>query len=241
MPHVLNTLSTDNKSASIAPWRDEILEHQLGLKFKVALNVESAEIHNPYFLYREETEYIKKAIPRRRAEFSTGREIARNLLTRINNNRVAIPVGSKGEPIWPSNVVGSITHDGDYAMAVVSEDPGIKGIGIDLLCLNRVIKPLPSYLVCNDADNNALQLWLTNNTIAPFEDIDSTLLLFTLKESVVKVISPSLDHYVELMDIRIILNNGQLLAHYDQYDRPIHLYLNFYPPFMFSFAISLMS
>jgi 4'-phosphopantetheinyl transferase EntD len=43
-----------------------------------------------------------------------------------------IAVGASREPVWPAGVVGSITHAGRYAAAVVASAAGITGIGIDI-------------------------------------------------------------------------------------------------------------
>jgi 4'-phosphopantetheinyl transferase EntD len=46
--------------------------------------------------------------------------------------RWQIAVGASREPVWPAGVVGSITHAGPYAAAVVASAAGITGIGIDI-------------------------------------------------------------------------------------------------------------
>jgi enterobactin synthetase component D len=43
-----------------------------------------------------------------------------------------IAVGASREPVWPADVVGSITHAGRYAAAVVASAAGVTGIGIDI-------------------------------------------------------------------------------------------------------------
>lgn len=58
------------------------------------------------------------AVPQRRGEFLAGRLCAIHALRQIG---CLGPVGRAGRaPLWPSGVVGSISHAGDMAMAVVS-------------------------------------------------------------------------------------------------------------------------
>ncbi|MCC7053622.1 MAG: 4'-phosphopantetheinyl transferase superfamily protein [Gemmatimonadaceae bacterium] len=44
---------------------------------------------------------------------------------------VTIPIGPLGAPVWPAGLVGSITHGGPLAAAVVAPDSRWRGIGID--------------------------------------------------------------------------------------------------------------
>ncbi|GIR37699.1 MAG: hypothetical protein CM15mP49_30840 [Actinomycetota bacterium] len=44
---------------------------------------------------------------------------------------VHIPIGNKGEPIWPSGVVGSITHSRGYAAAAVAKQSDVHSLGLD--------------------------------------------------------------------------------------------------------------
>ena len=58
--------------------------------------------------------------PVRLAEFRHGRACARLALGRIGAGAHDIPVGASREPIWPTGVVGSISHAGTAAAAVVA-------------------------------------------------------------------------------------------------------------------------
>jgi 4'-phosphopantetheinyl transferase EntD len=67
----------------------------------------------------------------RRREFATGRACARRALDRLGLPTGAIPVGARGEPLWPDGIVGSITHCRGYRACAVARDTDLAAIGID--------------------------------------------------------------------------------------------------------------
>ncbi|WP_420367753.1 4'-phosphopantetheinyl transferase family protein [Curtobacterium sp. L1-20] len=78
-----------------------------------------------------ERDAVATALPERRAEFVTGRVLARRALAGMGIQCGAIPVARSGAPVWPDGVVGSITHCvGLRACAVGRRDEHV-GIGID--------------------------------------------------------------------------------------------------------------
>jgi enterobactin synthetase component D len=90
---------------------------------------------------------ISRSVHKRQAEFFFGRLAARDALTafRVQLASASVAIGPSREPVWPAGIVGSITHDHDYAAAVVQQEGRERGIGIDIA---RVIDEavLPSLL-----------------------------------------------------------------------------------------------
>ncbi|MBN8292231.1 4'-phosphopantetheinyl transferase superfamily protein [Rhodobacter sp. NTK016B] len=74
----------------------------------------------------EEERAVERAIDRRRAEFSAGRQAARQAIGRD----VAIPMAIDRSPVWPDGVTGSISHAGGWAVAAVGE--GLIGLDLEL-------------------------------------------------------------------------------------------------------------
>lgn len=74
---------------------------------------------------------IARAVPARRAEFAGARRCARRALQRLGLPPVAIASGPRREPLWPTGVVGSITHCAGYRAAAVATDTAAAGVGID--------------------------------------------------------------------------------------------------------------
>ena len=91
-----------------------------------------SEVDSDDGLLAPEPESVAKAIPKRRAEFAAGRRAARMAMRNANMAEVAIPKGENRAPVWPPGVVGSVSHDGDFAIAAVAPLRSIRALGIDL-------------------------------------------------------------------------------------------------------------
>jgi len=82
-------------------------------------------------LFPQEAASIAHAVPIRRREFATARTCARRALGQLGYAPMPIPVGERGAPQWPADVVGSITHCAGYRVAAVGRATAIRSIGID--------------------------------------------------------------------------------------------------------------
>jgi enterobactin synthetase component D / holo-[acyl-carrier protein] synthase len=82
-------------------------------------------------LFPGELPAVARAVPERRREFTTGRACARRALRRLGFPAEAIPVGHRGDPLWPRGVVGSITHCRGYRACAVARSEAILALGID--------------------------------------------------------------------------------------------------------------
>jgi 4'-phosphopantetheinyl transferase EntD len=90
-------------------------------------------------LFPDEERAMGRAVEKRRREFTTGRACARLALQRLGREPVAIRHGERGEPLWPSGVVGSITHCRGYRACAVAPAADVLAVGIDA----EVHEPLP--------------------------------------------------------------------------------------------------
>jgi 4'-phosphopantetheinyl transferase EntD len=75
---------------------------------------------------------VRRSVPKRQAEFLAGRLCARAVLRRFGHAEHVVGVGARREPLWPDGVLGSITHGGGYAAAVLCRPDAHAGIGIDI-------------------------------------------------------------------------------------------------------------
>ena len=75
---------------------------------------------------------ILRSVQHRQAEFFHGRLAARLTLQDLDIGNFDVVQGAHREPIWPSNVVGSITHNRTLAAAVALTSNQVGGIGIDI-------------------------------------------------------------------------------------------------------------
>jgi 4'-phosphopantetheinyl transferase EntD len=133
-------------------------------------------------LWNEETEALGHSISSRRVEFAAGRTCARDALRELGIPAQPILRGLKREPLWPSGIVGSITHCDRYCAAAVAHDSDIMSIGIDA----EENKPLPDGVLNAIACEEEIRS--LNNMALPYLNWDR--LLFSAKESVYKAWYP---------------------------------------------------
>src|SRR5580704_3727844 len=82
-------------------------------------------------LFAEEEALLGRAVAERRGEFAAGRHCARQALGRLGIAPTPILRGPKREPLWPAEIVGSITHCRGYRAAAVAHAADLMTLGID--------------------------------------------------------------------------------------------------------------
>lgn len=81
--------------------------------------------------YPGEEDLVAKAVEGRRREFITARRCARSALATLGSPASGpIRPGPRREPLWPTGVVGSITHCAGYRAAAVAQRNSLASIGI---------------------------------------------------------------------------------------------------------------
>lgn len=97
------------------------------------LEILSAEIgDHTGELYPAEAQAIASAVHKRRHEFSTGRWLARQALSRLGLPPAPIPIGRMREPLWPAPAVASLSHSGPTCVVAMGTADVFEGVGIDL-------------------------------------------------------------------------------------------------------------
>ncbi|MEU7432369.1 4'-phosphopantetheinyl transferase superfamily protein [Streptomyces sioyaensis] len=90
-------------------------------------------------LLPEEEPHVSRAVDKRKHEFAAGRWCARRAMAGLGAPPVPILPGARGEPRWPSGLVGAVTHCEGYAAAVVARSTEVRALGIDA----EPAEPLP--------------------------------------------------------------------------------------------------
>jgi 4'-phosphopantetheinyl transferase EntD len=81
---------------------------------------------------QERTQASEMTLGRRR-EFAAGRALARQALALLGeSSNPEIPMGSGGEPLWPVNFVGSLSHTATHVAALVARATRHVSVGVDL-------------------------------------------------------------------------------------------------------------
>ena len=135
-------------------------------------------------LFPEEAEQVKRAVDRRVREYVSARQCARRALKEIGGPMVAVPRGPRGNPTWPTGVVGSLTHCDGYRAAAVARTAQIVAVGIDA----EISAPLPDGVLDSVTSRSERDHLAALGSAIP--DIPWDRLLFSAKESLYKVWSP---------------------------------------------------
>lgn len=134
-------------------------------------------------LSREEREYIKDTVPLRQKEFSTSRWCARKSLEKLDTNASPILTGTKGEPLWPKGIVGSIAHAKGIYCAAVGRESAYLSLGIDIEPVDRYIDDETFDLIANNVEIE----WI--KCAGRKKDV-MKLLIFSAKECFFKLLYP---------------------------------------------------
>jgi 4'-phosphopantetheinyl transferase EntD len=143
---------------------------------------------------------VAKAVAKRRIEVTNARTCAHRALAAIGKPSDApILRGSKGEPLWPAGVVGSITHTAGYYAAAVADAGKIRSIGMDA----EVHGELPDGVLAHIAFGPELAM-LTG--LARQRQLWWDRLLFSAKESVYKAWFPLTGRWLGFEDAELTVN-----------------------------------
>jgi 4'-phosphopantetheinyl transferase EntD len=177
------------------------LEAFLSNHFEKKLRYFSCRISKSINLFDSEREIIRKAVPKRAYEFSAGRMCARKCLSCYGMDNVELPRGEFGEPLWPEGYSGSITHHDNVAIAVTTRTNTGACIGIDLVSKLDSLDDT-DLVTCREE----LKLFANLG-----QDVDPGILIFSIKESVIKICSPLLQQLIDFRDVSLSWDGQGLL------------------------------
>lgn len=148
----------------------------------------------------EEEAALGRVVDKRRREFTTGRNCARRALAMLGLPSQPILPGTGRQPLWPSGIVGSITHCDGFCAAAVARRNYLAAIGIDAE-LNQPLPPEVLYLVLVEAEQHWVQGMLGSGI---FWDT----ILFSAKESAFKAVFPLTGAWLGFDDVCISVDPG---------------------------------
>ncbi|MEA2373368.1 MAG: hypothetical protein QOH12_3762 [Solirubrobacteraceae bacterium] len=150
-------------------------------------------------LFDVEKSAVGRAVESRRREFMTGRACARLALERLGVSPVPVPAGERGEPLWPSGVVGSITHCRGYRACAVAKTGDVLGIGIDA----EVHAPLPEGVLEHVAFDRELPRLAGQGAGVCLDRV-----LFSAKEAVYKAWFPLTHRWLGFEDVELTIDRA---------------------------------
>lgn len=136
-----------------------------------------------------EAEGLERAVLSVRRASGAGRDIARTLCGKLGVPIVGIPRSPRRYPIWPAGVTGSITHDAEFAAAVVAPADRFGGVGIDIEPAVPLTPEIRSLVGQPDE-------WASFSNLALCDKA-----LFSIKEAVFKAVYPRDGIFLDFHDV----------------------------------------
>lgn len=109
-------------------------------------------------LYAAEAAMITRAVEKRVAEFKTGRLLARQALSALGVIDWPLLADAKRCPVWPENIVGSITHTKNFCAVALGLKKQWASIGIDVEGTDRIKENLWDTLFTESEKNFLVNL-----------------------------------------------------------------------------------
>lgn len=136
-------------------------------------------------LSEPEQALVSNAIASRRAEFSSTRKLAHQMLERLGFPKAPLLINPDRSPAWPKEVLGSLSHSRAHcAVALCDKKSEILGVGIDIED-QRPIKTKMFAEILTPQELERLQRFTPEERHSEF-----VLRAFTVKEALYKAMHP---------------------------------------------------
>lgn len=142
--------------------------------------------------------------PSRRAEFFTGRSLARLAMTDAGLSPCELAVGEDRAPCWPSGLHGTIAHAGNWCLAAVSLT---NSIGIDIEPCDQRLDDVHAVVLAPTEAMPTISHRSTGDAGAKV-DVDPVLISFCAKEAVFKATWPRDHVWREFGDVAITVTGN---------------------------------
>lgn len=172
---------------------EEILPHAV-------ISVEALDDPSNVVLFPAEEVAVGRPVEKRRREFTTARACARMAFAQLGLPPSPITTGERGEPVWPTGIVGSITHCDGYRACAIARSTEMVTIGIDA----EPNAALPKGVLSEIAGTQELR-WLGDlQRTAP--EVRWDRLLFSAKECVYKAWFPLAKRWLGFDDVVVTVD-----------------------------------
>ncbi|WP_136618320.1 MULTISPECIES: 4'-phosphopantetheinyl transferase family protein [Mesorhizobium] len=146
----------------------------------------------------EEELSLGNVVPARRREFRAGRFYARQALHGLGAGG-SVPIGDNRAPLWPTGIVGSISHTRSLCVVAVGSSTEFLGVGIDI----EEDSPLSCELAQLVSDAAELE---GREGIERRLGCDLPKLLFVIKEAFYKMYFPLTGRFLAFHDVSVELD-----------------------------------
>lgn len=155
---------------------------------------------NEELLQAEELRCIEQAVASRRAEFATGRVLARRALAQLGFPSDRLIMLEDRAPKWPAACEASLSHAGGYCLFAARPRSG-HGIGIDLEVVTKLDEPSRALLLTEREQSRIGALpggW--DGEAAPL----AALQAFSMKEALFKAMHGFGNHRLDFLAIELL-------------------------------------
>lgn len=187
------------QDTGIARWSMLLEEHGALSMYMVRVN--HAQFDSSWFAQQAlaRPAQIAASVAKRQAEFFHGRLCARAALEQHGYPGADVPIGPSREPVWPSGIIGSITHNQALAAATVLPLGPYTGAGIDI----ETVMGADAWkgmidIVLSDAE---IAYMRTLAHVAPFGVLMT--LVFSAKESFYKAMFGTVRRFLDFSTIAL--------------------------------------
>jgi 4'-phosphopantetheinyl transferase EntD len=180
-----------------APDNPAQLSSELGALFPAGVvAVELTTVAPRTVLTASELASISHCAQKRIDDFTRGRACAHRGLCELGLREVSLLAGERREPLWPPDVIGSITHTTGFAAAVVGRRKEIEALGIDCEVVDSVGEDLWER-ICTPGEQERL------GQLPEAQAREQAALIFAAKEAFYKCQFPVSREWVGFEDVSI--------------------------------------
>lgn len=137
---------------------------------------------------------------KRLSDFRASRYCAKQILEKFGIHNYPLLINEHRAPIWPNQLVGSLSHTKNFCFGVIARGLDIKAIGIDVE-VNKPLKDDLLKLICTAKDQNYFKLYSSPNHAAT--------IIFSIKESIFKCLHPIYKKWIDFKEVDVILNEQE--------------------------------
>jgi 4'-phosphopantetheinyl transferase EntD len=139
---------------------------------------------------------MARCAEKRIQDFAAGRACAHRALAELGILDFSLLAGEHREPLWPADIIGSITHTQGYGAAVVARQRDLQSVGLDCEVIDSVDENLWSRICTSPEIERLVQL-------PPAERGPQAALIFAAKEAFYKCQFPLTRAWVGFEDVVI--------------------------------------